>query len=74
MSFERIGLAVFAVGVASMALGALLPWYIFPLYLEYGRTAQFTARVPLIVVNIWSFSIPTGAILTVLGGAIYGKK
>jgi hypothetical protein len=74
MGYIRIGLAVFAVGVAFMVLGALLPWYIFPLYLEYGRTAQFTARVPLIVINIWSFSIPIGAILTVLGGAIYGKK
>ncbi len=74
MSYIRIGLAVFVVGIAFMVLGALLPWYIFPLYLEYGRTAQFTARVPLIVVNIWSFSIPIGAILTVLGGAIYGKK
>jgi hypothetical protein len=74
MSYKRIGLTVFAVGVAFMVLGVLLPWYIFPLYLEYGRTAQFTARVPLIVVNIWSFSIPIGAILTVLGGAIYGKK
>ena len=74
MSYKRIGLAVFVAGVAFMGFGALLPWYIFPLYLEYGRTAQFTARVPLIVVNIWSFAIPAGAILAVLGGSIYGKK
>jgi hypothetical protein len=74
MSNIRIGLTVFGVGVAFMVLGALLPWYILPLYLEYGRTAEFIARVPLVVINIWSFSIPIGAILTVLGGAIYGKK
>jgi hypothetical protein len=74
MSYKRVGLVGFVVGVAFMLLGALLPWYIFPLYLEYGRTAQFIARVPLIVVNIWSFSIPIGAILTVLGGTIYRKK
>ncbi len=74
MSNVRIGLTVFVVGVVLIVLGALLPWYIFPLYLEFGRTEQFIARVPLIVVNIWSFSIPIGAILTVLGGAIYGKK
>lgn len=78
---SRVGIAVFAVGAFLMALGSLLPWFLFPLYIRYGWTKDFLEHVwpqtligntPLVVLA-WVLSLPLGVMFAVLGGLIYSR-
>jgi hypothetical protein len=39
------GLAVFTLGAVLMALGSLLPWFLYPLYIRYGWTEGFVEHI-----------------------------
>jgi hypothetical protein len=79
---RRVGVALFAVGGVLMAVGSLLPWFMYPLYIRYGWTKSFVEHVwpqtmvgntPLIVL-VWIIALPVGVILAILGGLIYGRS
>lgn len=78
---HRLGLAVFTIGAVSAALGSLLPWFLYPLYIRYGWTKSFVEHVwpqtmidntPLIVLA-WIMALPVGVIFAILGGLIYAR-
>lgn len=78
---HRLGLALFTIGVVSAALGSLLPWFLYPLYIRYGWTKSFVEHVwpqtmidntPLIVLA-WIMALPVGVIFAILGGLIYAR-
>ena len=79
---RRVGVAVFTAGAFLMAVGSLLPWFLFPLYIRYGWTEGFLEHVwpqtlvgntPLVVLA-WILSLPLGIMFTVLGGLIYARR
>jgi hypothetical protein len=76
-----LGLVVFTIGAVSAALGSLLPWFLFPLYIRYGWTKSFVEHVwpqtmigntPLIVLA-WIMAVPVGVVFAILGGLIYAR-
>lgn len=75
------GLAVFTLGAVLMALGSLLPWFLYPLYIRYGWTESFVEHIwpqtmvgntPLLVL-VWIMALPAGVILAILGGFVYAR-
>ena len=79
---RRVGVAVFAAGALLMAVGSLLPWFLYPLYVQYGWTKGFLEHVwpqtlvgntPLVVLA-WILTLPLGIMLAVLGGLIYARR
>jgi len=78
---RRVGVAFFIAGAVSMALGSLLPWFLYPLYVRYGWTEGFLEHVwpqtlvgntPLVVLA-WILTLPLGIMFAVLGGLIYAR-
>ena len=78
---RRVGIAFFIAGAVSMALGSLLPWFLYPLYVRYGWTKGFLEHVwpqtlvgntPLVVLA-WILTLPLGIMFAVLGGLIYAR-
>jgi len=74
-------MAFFIAGAVSMALGSLLPWFLYPLYVRYGWTKGFLEHVwpqtlvgntPLVVLA-WILTLPLGIMFAVLGGLIYAR-
>ncbi len=74
-------IVAFSIGALSMAVGSLLPWFLYPLYVRYGWTKDFVehiwpqtmvGEVPLIVL-IWILSVPVGVFLVILAGLIYSR-
>jgi hypothetical protein len=64
-----------------MAVGSLLPWFLYPLYVRYGWTSGFLEHVwpqtlvgntPLVVLA-WILTLPVGIMFAVLGGLIYAR-
>jgi len=77
MKTKGIGLIVFVTGNLLMVVGALLPWYLLPLYLQYALTEE--SVVPHVwggemAIYLWMFSIPIGAITVMAGGLLYGRS
>jgi hypothetical protein len=79
---RRVGVAVFTAGAFLMAVGSLLPWFLFPLYIRYGWTKDFLEHVwpqtlvgntPLVVLA-WILTLPLGVMFAVLGGLIYARR
>jgi len=76
---RRVGVALFAVGAVLMAVGSLLPWFLYPLYIRYGWTEGFLEHVwpqtlignMPVVVLAWILTLPLGIMFVVLGGLIY---
>jgi len=78
---RRVGVAVFTAGALLMAVGSLLPWFLYPLYAKYGWTKGFLEHVwpqtligntPLVVLA-WILTLPLGIMFAVLGGLIYAR-
>ena len=77
MKTQGIGLIVFVTGSILMVVGALLPWHLLPLYLQYALTEESVVSHVWggeITIYFWMFSIPIGAIMVLVGGLLYGRS
>ena len=76
MKTQGIGLIVFVTGSILMVVGALLPWHLLPLYLQYALTEESVVSHVWggeTAIYVWIFSIPIGAVMVVAGGLLYGR-
>jgi len=78
---RSVGFAIFTFGAVLMAVSSLLPWFLHPLYIQYGWTEEFVEHVwpqtlignTPVVVLVWIVALPAGVIFAILGGLIYTK-